>query len=657
MNRRVLAEHGLFSTLSPLGHWRSGFWVLALLSGLALFPCVSLGADLIGWATVSDLGQSGTTGGGDGPTVTVGNYSALASYASQTTPYTILVSGTISGSTPIYVASDKTIVGMGSTARLEGFGLDLNGVSNVVIRNFTIVGSGIDGIALRYSDHVWIDHCDLSACDDGLLDITKASDYVTVSWVRFSNHDKTCLVCSGTSEPDDVGKLNCTFHHCRWEDTIQRNPRVGYGKVHVFNCYYHSNSSYCIGVHSGARVLAERNCFYRTHDVIFQNYSSDPASPFYGSCEDLGNIFDGCTGRKDDDGVSFDPGDFYMHDFVLDDATSVPSVTASTGVSATYGFAPVLPIPGDGAIGIDTASNLSWTIGDQALSYDVHFGTSSSPPLVVNTTDRTYTPASFAPDTIYYWRVDVVTSGGTVPGTLWRFRTSPDKAFFPTPADGETGVFADADLAWRSGAGALSHNVYFGADSPPPFLGNTSVPQLALDSLSYQTTYCWRVDEITSGGVVTGDEWSFSTANRVEAGPGRVESENAMLLDGYYSEAIAGASNGRVAAIDGVGGSVQFYHAGADGAYDLRVTYLDEDDGANPYALYVGGALIGEWTASENPSGGAFRSRLFPGLAIRLGDDIRIVGSRQGGELARIDYIETTMVPEPLAAKHWMYFE
>jgi pectate lyase len=656
MNRQSLEKFRSLSRPTPFVRWPSGLCTLALLLFFALFPCVSFASDLIGWATVSGLGRSGTTGGGDGPVVTVSDYSELASYASQTTPYTILVSGTMSYTTMMPVASNKTIVGIGSTARLEGFGLDMNGVSNVVIRNLTIFDSGIDGIAMRNTDHVWIDHCHLTACTDGLLDITKASDYVTVSWVRFSNHDKTSLVCSGTSEPNDVGKLNTTYHHCWWDGTVQRNPRVGYGKVHVFNSYYHANSSYCIGIHSGARVLAERNYFYQTNDVILQNYSSDPASPFYGSCEDLGNIFDGCTGDKDDDGISFDPGDYYMHDFVLDEAANVPSIYTSAGASVAYGFAPVLPIPGDGAICIDTTSNLSWTIGDQALSYNVYLGTSSSPPFALNTTDRVYTPESLVPGTVYCWRVDVVTATDTVPGTLWRFKTSPAKASFPTPIDGETEVLAGADLAWRAGAAALSHNVHFGVESPPNFYASTSEPQLALGSLAYQTTYYWRVDEVTSGGVVSGDEWSFTTKTRVEGGPGRVEAENMMLMNGYYSEAMPGASNGRVAAIDGANGVAQFYHAGINGAYDVRVAYLDENDGANPYALYVGGALVGQWIANENPPGGAFRSRLFSGLTIQPGDEIRIVGSREGGELARIDYVETTWVPTT-AAKNWMYFE
>lgn len=53
-----------------------------------------------------------------------------------------------------------------------------------------------DVIALDLATNVWIDHCELSSIGlvgskddyDGLLDITHASDAVTVSWTKFLNH-------------------------------------------------------------------------------------------------------------------------------------------------------------------------------------------------------------------------------------------------------------------------------------------------------------------------------------------------------------------------------------------------------------------------------------------------------------------------------------
>ena len=73
-----------------------------------------------------------------------------------------------------------------------------------------------DSISLRDTNNVWIDHNTFEDRDtadatqpkyfgvlfqvhDGLLDITNASDLVTVSWNRFRNHDKMMLIGSSDS--------------------------------------------------------------------------------------------------------------------------------------------------------------------------------------------------------------------------------------------------------------------------------------------------------------------------------------------------------------------------------------------------------------------------------------------------------------------------
>ena len=71
---------------------------------------------------------------------------------------------------------------------------------------------------------------------------------------------------------------------------------------------------------------------------------------------------------------------------------------------------------------------LSWVAGAGALSYDVHFGTSEaavsgSAAFQGNQSGATFDTPALAADTIYYWRVDVVTSAGTNTGPVWSFRT------------------------------------------------------------------------------------------------------------------------------------------------------------------------------------------------------------------------------------------
>ena len=85
--------------------------------------------------------NGGTTGGKGGTVVTVTNQADLNTYATAAGKYIIKVSGKID-ITPkgleIRVASDKTIIGVGTTGEISGGGFFLNGVRNVIIRNLKI---------------------------------------------------------------------------------------------------------------------------------------------------------------------------------------------------------------------------------------------------------------------------------------------------------------------------------------------------------------------------------------------------------------------------------------------------------------------------------------------------------------------------------------
>lgn len=51
-------------------------------------------------------------------------------------------------------------------------------------------GSDGDGISIYASSNVWIDHCYLARCSDGLIDVTHASAAITLSNNYFTQHDK-----------------------------------------------------------------------------------------------------------------------------------------------------------------------------------------------------------------------------------------------------------------------------------------------------------------------------------------------------------------------------------------------------------------------------------------------------------------------------------
>ncbi|MFC2129406.1 sulfatase-like hydrolase/transferase [Bacteroidota bacterium] len=85
----------------------------------------------------------------------------------------------------------------------------------------------------------------------------------------------------------------------------------------------------------------------------------------------------------------------------------------------------------------------------------------------------------------------------------------PLRAHTPSPLNGA----ADADLTqilkWTSEYKATSHDIYFGTNNPPPFIGNQDTLDFNPGTLESNTTYYWRIDEKNSNGTTSGDVWSF----------------------------------------------------------------------------------------------------------------------------------------------------
>ena len=233
--------------------------------------------NLQGWATQC----GGTTGGGSATPVTVSSTSAFVSAVGSSSASVIRVSGTISLSSMTKVASNKTIIGVGSGATITGHGLNVSNASNVVIRNLNFTNWADDAINVQYSTRVWIDHNSLRNGYDGAIDIKRASDCVTVSWNKISSHDKTMLLGhSDDNGSEDRGKLRVTYHNNWFDGTNQRHPRVRFGNpVHVYNNYYGGVTSYGVASTEEAGVLVEGNYFENTRDPFHRGEgSSDPAN-------------------------------------------------------------------------------------------------------------------------------------------------------------------------------------------------------------------------------------------------------------------------------------------------------------------------------------------------------------------------------------------
>ena len=275
----------------------------------------------------------------------------------------------------------------------------------IIIRNIRLTRGRIDGVAFHNCHHVWVDHCDFSNSYDGLLDITNGSDFVTVSWVKLHDHNKVSITNSGTCHYEDYNKERVTFAHCMFNNNTQRNPRIGYGKMHIYNSDWENIKLYCIGFHSQAQVLSENNYFSPTARHPFCNQYTDQL-PYCGYLTDKGSYFaNGNPGRSHNrpfTDISYSPLDYYEYSFDLDSAE-------------------------------DVAKNmpLIWCQAADAVKYKVYLSDNESSldkNIIGETSSLSIVPASLSTGKKYYWRVDAVKSDGSVvKGDTWTFNPQGKK--------------------------------------------------------------------------------------------------------------------------------------------------------------------------------------------------------------------------------------
>lgn len=132
------------------------------------------------------------------------------------------------------------------------------------------------------TDQVWIDHNTFTdgrypdstrpayfgkvfQQHDGLTDIVRGANHVTVSWNSFENHDKNMLIGnSDSTAAEDAGKLKVTLHHNRFDGILQRSPRVQFGQVDAYNNHYvvteeQKSDYYIFGIGISSQLHASHN--------------------------------------------------------------------------------------------------------------------------------------------------------------------------------------------------------------------------------------------------------------------------------------------------------------------------------------------------------------------------------------------------------------
>jgi pectate lyase len=261
----------------------------------------------IGFASLN----GGTTGGRGAQVVTVTTFADLRMYAESATAYTIMVQGTISNGAnggQVRVKSNKSIIGVGSTAYLFGVGIDINNANNIIIQNLRMSMTGVttrtdtagvytssgddglpqilvnggDTISIQgTSKNIWIDHCELFTENpdtqtnkdlyDGLIDIKGQTGFITISYCYLHDHHKGGLV--GASDTDVFADRKITFHHNHYNKVKLRIPMYRGAVGHFFN-------NYIVGAQDASEIRAntciriERNYYEPLHYSIYTSSDS-----------------------------------------------------------------------------------------------------------------------------------------------------------------------------------------------------------------------------------------------------------------------------------------------------------------------------------------------------------------------------------------------
>ena len=271
----------------------------------------------IGFASLN----GGTTGGKGAQVVTVSTYADLKTYAESSTATIICVQGTISNGAnggQINVKSNKSIIGVGSTALLNGVGLNISSTNNIIIQNLRLTMTGVttrvdtpnvytssddeglpailvnggDAISIQgTSKNIWIDHCELFNEDpsvqtnhdlyDGLIDVKGQTGFITISWNYLHDHHKGGLV--GASDTDLFDDRKITFHHNYYNKVLLRIPMYRGSVGHFFNNYI-VGAQDASEIRAGTCVRIEKNYYEALHYSIYTPSDSP------GSTERIDNV-------------------------------------------------------------------------------------------------------------------------------------------------------------------------------------------------------------------------------------------------------------------------------------------------------------------------------------------------------------------------------
>ena len=160
---------------------------------------------------------------------------------------------------------------------------------------------------------------------------------------------------------------------------------------------------------------------------------------------------------------------------------------------------PILASPANGGTGFPLMPALVWNASAGATSYDVYFGTSSTPPLVTNVTTTSYSPTALAAGTTYYWQIVARNTAGTAASPVWSFTTNrqpsrrAESAPRPAARSTQTFTFTFTDPRVLRDLSVLDVLI-------STFLDGQTACYFALAPTGATTGYIYLVDDAGDGG-------------------------------------------------------------------------------------------------------------------------------------------------------------
>jgi hypothetical protein len=241
-----------------------------------------------------------------------------------------------------------------------------------------------------------------------------------------------------------------------------------------------------------------------------------------------------------------------------------------------------------------------------------------------------------------------------------QFSSVPVQARAPQPAAGAVGVPVDAELSWRPGREATSHQVYFGTDPNALTMAKT-VTERRYDagSLSFGTKYYWKVDEAGAAVTYPGEVWSFTTQEYqpiedFESYTDKSGEEIFMAWIDGFTNGTNGSTVGYMTASGGTFGETKIVHGGRQSmplAYDntkapnfseAERTFSPGQDwtgnGAEEFVVYFRGSAPG---FAETASGSILMNAIGTDIW-NNGDQFRFAYKTLSGDgtmVARVDSV------------------